>query len=183
MSDAVTTDEVSAALATDCGMWAVWDPEAIEQLADDESWEVETLEDEELVELVQAGQMVPVNIGADGSYQFVLRVVEDDNGGLTDRETEYLSDTSAPYLFVSSGSVCLSGLESVSADSDGNVIELPLPPGRYKTTTHLIDWSAEPGAQDADGQPTDTALPDFVILVRPEPQPQPDYRTSLVTFA
>ncbi|RJQ68157.1 hypothetical protein D5S17_33190 [Pseudonocardiaceae bacterium YIM PH 21723] len=182
MSDALTTDEVSAALATDSGMWALWDPEAIERLADDDSWEADTLEDDELVELVSAGQIVPVNIGADGSYQFVLRVVDDTTGGLTDREKQYVSDSSAPYLFVSSGSVCLSGLECVSAEPVGDVIELPLPPGRYQATAHLIDWSAEPGATDVNGEPTDNALADFVVLVHPEGTPAPGYRTSLVTF-
>jgi hypothetical protein len=49
-----------------------------------------------------------------------------------------------------------------------------------QVTIHMLDWDWEPGAKDEAGRPTAQALPDFLVLVSPEPSLA--YRAELETF-
>lgn len=77
--------------------------------------------------------------------------------------------------------MALSGIEAVGADLDA-AETIALAPGRYAVEVHLIDWQAEPGSTDADGNAVDGALPDFVVEISPEPDPAPPYRRTVETF-
>ncbi|GAA2779881.1 hypothetical protein GCM10010452_04630 [Crossiella cryophila] len=148
-------------------MLAIWAPEEFAGIVDQQSWVAELGTEEGIRARIAAGGLVPINIGGNGAWEVVLRVggPEAPAGGmgLSAREERYVMLSSEPYLLVCHGMVHVGGIEEVSgrpADTG-----LPLPPGRYSVSVHLIEWDAEPGSRDADGQPTADALPDFVVLL------------------
>jgi hypothetical protein len=72
-------------------------------------------------------------------------------------------------------------LEQVGSHG-GGAVRIPLAAGRYRVQVNLIEWDAEPGSVTADGLPTASALPDFIVLVEPETHLSADYRVSVETF-
>lgn len=169
---------------TDAGMCALWNPKRFATVVDYNTWEAALLDDDDIVRHIQHGDLVPVYIRSDGAWGFTVRIGPPDQV-LTERERRYLAVSSEPYLYVSDGELCVSGLEHVSADPDdrlGTTTRIALPSGRYQVTVHMLDWDKEPGARDSAGKPTAQALPDFVVLVSPESTPRPSYRMRLETF-
>ncbi|WP_433668374.1 hypothetical protein ACQP06_31140 [Nocardia sp. CA-136227] len=167
----VSSERVFTAV-TGSGMLALWDPAAFTHVVDYDSWEVELLDDEPVVEHIRAGRLVPLNILSDGRFGVLVR--QGAAGELTERERQYAQNSSEPYLFVSTGVANISGIEEVgsfdeeeSTVADMKPTEIDLPAGSYAVTVHLLDWEAEPGATDDKGDATPTALPDFVVLIAP----------------
>lgn len=174
--------EIAGALATDAGMFALWAPVSFNYITDNETWESALLEDEAIARHIVAGVSVPVNIGADGAFQFVARVgTTAAPSDLTEREAQYAFVTSEPYLFISTSHTMFSGIEHVQAAADAG-LRIPLHTGRWSVTISMIDWGAEPGQKDDAGQPTPTALPDFTLLINPEPSTAAHHRTKVQTF-
>jgi hypothetical protein len=174
-------------LRTDAGMCALWNPKCFATIVDYDTWEDALLDDQDLLRHVQHGDLVPINLGGDGTWGLTVRIGPPNQAVLTERERRWLVVSSDPYLYVSDGELCVSGLEHISADPDPDdrlrtTTRIGLPSGRYQVTVHLLDWDKEPGATDAAGQPTAQALPDFVVLVSPEPTTRPSYRMRLETF-
>ncbi|MFF2553459.1 hypothetical protein ACFVUS_20845 [Nocardia sp. NPDC058058] len=172
---------------TGSGMLALWDPVSFAHVVDYDGWEVELLEDEPVGEHIQTGKLVPLNILADGRFGVLVRVDATGAAELTARERKYLQESSEPYLFRSTGTAKVSGIESVGAfdDTEASVAdmvptEIDLPAGDYAVTVHLLDWEAEPGAMDDEGDATPSALPDFVVLI--EPAAGHSFRTAIETF-
>jgi hypothetical protein len=60
--------------ATDAGMHALWKPARFTGITDYETWENALLEDDDIIQRVRAGELVPVNIRSDGAFQFLVRV-------------------------------------------------------------------------------------------------------------
>lgn len=171
-------DETAAAfavVATNAGMLALWSGAAFEAVHSYEDWEDRV--NERLEDAIALGEMVPVGIQGDGA--FAVRVAAAP-GGLTDREQQFTVVTSDPYLLVTNGPTFLTGVESVG-DRDSAPVALELGHGRYSVRVSLVAWEDEPGARDADGNPTPNALPDFVVQISPEDGAQ-TYRTSAATF-
>ncbi|MBC6451699.1 DUF6386 family protein [Actinokineospora xionganensis] len=168
-------DDPGRVVYTSAGLCAVWQPEAFAHVVDLDTWEDHVAEDEALIRQIAAGAFVPINIGGDGAFQVVIRQTP-----LTERERRYLLVSSEPYLLISKGSVNLGGLENVG-EYVGDGEELELPAGRYSVYVHLIDWKLEPGSF-ADGEPTASALPDFVVEVAPETDADQVYRGQVRTF-
>jgi hypothetical protein len=168
--------------ATDAGMWALWRPTRFAQVEDYDSWEAMLLEDEDIGRHITEGALVPISIGCDGSFGFEIRIGDAGEPGLTPREQAYLVVSSSAYLLVSEGEICFSGIEHIGMPIAANVTRVSLPAGRYRVTVHLIEWNAEPGAKGDDGAPTDSALPDFLILIGPENARVDSYRTQVRTF-
>ncbi|WHT15646.1 hypothetical protein N8J89_21110 [Crossiella sp. CA-258035] len=152
--------ELSRVASTESGMLAIFAPEEFAGVRDQVSWAAELGSAEKIRERIVAGGLVPVNIGGDGAWQVVLRA---DGTGLTEREDRYLMLSSEPYLLVCHGIAHIGGIEEVCAEPQDT--GLPVRPGRYSVVVHLIEWEAEPGSRDADGQPAADALPDFVVLL------------------
>ncbi|MEV7192307.1 hypothetical protein AB0N81_10945 [Streptomyces sp. NPDC093510] len=176
-------DEVPATVVTDAGMLVLWDPQRFETVVDYDTWEDELLEDEDIVRHIQAGALVPLNVGADGSFAVLVRSgTAAAPAALTDRETAHQLVASQPYLFVSRGRALVGGIEDVSADASDGVIEHSVPEGRHAAVVHLIDWQAEADSQDAVGHPVPGALPDFVVLINPAQPGQGTFRTAVNTF-
>ncbi|WP_411112114.1 hypothetical protein [Streptomyces sp. c-19] len=170
-------------MATDAGMLVLWDPQGFEAVVDDETWEDELLEVEDIAPHVQAGSLVPLNVGGDGAFSVLVRVgTAAAPAALTERETAQQLVASQPYLFVSRGRALVSGIEDVRGDASESVIEHPVPEGRCAVVVHLIDWQAEAGSQDEEGQPVPGALPDFVVLINPVQPGQGTFRTAVNTF-
>ncbi len=125
-------------LGTDAGSWLVWQPEAFAHVHDYESWSSELEEDDDISRHVRAGVAVPIRIGSDGAFSFLVRVGR--SGGrlrgpttadLTERERRYRLVSSEPYLFVAHRRVVVSGIEHVGAVDPDRQLSVDLPEGRW----------------------------------------------------
>jgi hypothetical protein len=168
---------------TDAGMLAVWNAKRFSAIRDYASWAKSLETDEAILRHLTEGYLVPINIGSDGVSAFTVRINRRTTAQLTNREAKYVFISSEPYLFVSSGEMCLSGIEHISASPDTALANrMALEEGRYQVTVHLIAWDDEPGSRNENGAPAAHALPDFVILISPDTLPTPPYRMKLETF-
>jgi hypothetical protein len=174
--------ETSLVARTDAGMLALWNPARFSAIADYQTWENALLEDADIARHIRVGGLVPVNIGGDGAFGLQVRIGPSGTLALTGREEQYLLASSQPYLYLSGGVACLSGIEGICADPDPAVATLAIPAGRCAVTVHLIEWEAEPGAKDHRGGPVPDALPDFVLLIGLQPAEGTRYRAELRTF-
>ena len=166
---------------TDAGMLALWNPTQFSTIVDYDAWERELLKNEDILQHVRAGHLVPINIGRDFAAGITARIEPLAGPKLSEREARYLFASSEPYLYVSDGEMCVSGLEGIGRDPPPSGV-MAIAPGRYQVTIHMLNWDDEPGAKDETGRPAAHALPDFLILVSPEPTPNSVYRTELETF-
>jgi hypothetical protein len=173
----MTGGEVARVVRTNAGMCAVWQPEAF-HFDEFVEWEDWATENQRLLESITEGTFIPVNVGGDGVFGVVVRW--NASAALTAREEEYLVVSSEPYLFECRGSFAMGGLEEVGNDSLASSSPIPLASGRYAVTVFLIDWKADSRSVDALGKPTDTALPDLVVLFNKEATGP--FRTRLETF-
>ncbi len=175
--------EVSTVAGTRAGMLGLWDPAAFSGIVDYDTWESEFLEEEDIVRNIRSGSFVPVNIGGDGSFALVVRSgSQEDPAVLNGREEQYLLASSRPYLFMSGSSACVSGIEKIESIPDETVEAFPLKAGEHSVTVHLIDWAAESGSRDREGNPTESALPDFVILINDTGNFNGPWRDDVETF-
>ena len=177
MKAAMTDCEISRVVRTNAGMCALWQPESFE-FEEFEDWEDWATDDQNLVVSTVSGLFIPVNVGGGGVFQIAVHWGE--GAGLTASEQQHLLVSSEPYMLISRGWFVLGGLEDVG-DADftsGN--QVPLVPGRYAVTIHLIDWKADPASVDEVGKPTESALPDFVITLGIDSGGP--YRTKVQTF-
>jgi hypothetical protein len=172
--------EVSYAVATSAGMCALWQPEHFAHVTDLDSWEDEVAEDSALIRHMESGAFVPLNVGGDGAFQITVRGGSG-NVELSDREASYVLVSSQPYLLDSRGAVALGGLESVGGAMRQDAIDIPVEEGRYSVTVYLLDWKAEPGSLATEGNPSVSALPDFLVELKEAPAPG-GYRTKVNTF-
>lgn len=169
--------------ATDSGMLAIWDHLHFPNVVDYDTWEAQLLEDVDIAKHIDAGAFVPLYIHADGAFECDLRIGTTDVPAiLTERENKYLLVLSEPYLFRSTGTLCISGIEHIESKPGSSVGILPLEAAEWSVIVHLIDWPEEPGARNADGKPSATALPDFVVLVNPANDRLSSYRKKIDTF-
>jgi hypothetical protein len=164
---------------TDAGMWLLWQPQAFASVRDFESWAAELEDDPDILRHVGHGDCVPINIGQDMAAAFVVRVADATGPAtLAERESAYLVVSSEPYLLVSHGAVALTGIEDVRGD--GSSAQVALAEGQWAATVHLLAWDDEPGMK-VDGQPSQEALPDFLVLLNPAEGSQ-RFRSGVTTF-
>jgi hypothetical protein len=74
MTDASAVTQTSVLAATDAGMHTLWNPSRFTSITSYETWEDALLEDDDITAHVRAGELVPINIGGDGAFQFLIRV-------------------------------------------------------------------------------------------------------------
>jgi hypothetical protein len=164
------------AVRTDAGMLSVWCPAYFHDVDSYEAWEARV--DERLEDAIAAGELIPVTIASDGAFGVRVAIASSD---LTEREQKYAVITSEPYLLaVRGGAVCLSGIEGVG-DEERAALRVTLPDGRYVVRATIVAWDEEPRASGPDGNPTEDALPDFVVRMSPEAGDE-SYRTAEITF-
>jgi hypothetical protein len=58
---------------TDAGIHALWNPSRFTGITDYQTWEDALLDDDDITEHVRVGKLVPINIGGDGAFQFLVR--------------------------------------------------------------------------------------------------------------
>lgn len=169
-------DSLTAALPTDAGMHALWDPEAFSDICSIASWEDQVLEDRDIERHIAAGRFVPIYVHSDGAPAIELRVgTSSETAALRPEEERWHVSSSQPYLFVSHGSVTLSGLEYIHGDFEGPLRTLELPSGRWKVKIHYLSAEGEERSSD------NMYPPDFLVTLNPE-KTQNTYRTSVETF-
>lgn len=169
--------QVDEVISADAGMWCLWDLDAYEHVDSYDAWEVEFCEDEDILRQIQARTFVPINLFSDGCCKFRLKV----DGQLEEKERAYLLGESQEYLFRTNGQLALTGLESAGhTPEDGIFIELE--PGAYSVKAYAIDWEEDPDSVDANGDPTEDALPEFIIILTSDPDESKEYFTGLETF-
>jgi hypothetical protein len=166
-------------LATDSGMLCLWDAGTFSHIHDYDSWESELCEDADILRHIAAGHFVPLNTGGDGAFAVEVRQTSPDS--MNPREREYLLVPSQPYLLRCTGKAFVSGLEHVGANP-GSCLALDLEPADYTVHLKLIDWAEEPGATDAQGNPSANALPDMIVFIERATDNRPNYRKELDTF-
>lgn len=160
--------EARGLVATDAGMQVLWHRKPFSRVVDYDSWDDELLEGGGIARHIEAGSMVPLSTGMDGAWEFVVRWGAE--ASLTDTEQQHVVRASEPYLLVSETDVRVSGIEHITGNAEEDEgFAVPLPPGRWSVTVHLID-------ADALGEPLD-----FVVLVEPTTENE-RYRTSEQPF-
>lgn len=163
-------------------MHCLWSDAAFSEVHDYDAWEKELLDDADIERHIRAGDFVPIYIHSDGVAEIEVRIGNVAvPAALSDREAKYLTVVSEAYLFRSRGSLCVSGIEDVSAEPDEATGIVTLPAGEYKATVSLLAWDEEPGMKDAQGNARPGALPDFLVLVNPRGK-ETNFRTSVETF-
>jgi hypothetical protein len=173
--------DLARPLVTNAGMFGLWRPERFSAVVDLDTWEDEVADNASLAGKIAEGAFVPINVGGDGAFQFMVRGSAPGES-LSDRERRFLIVSSEPYRLVSGGSVELGALEAVGPQADEQAVSIPLPAGGYSVVVHLVDWQAEPGMVTEDGDPATDALSDFVIEIFDELSAGSVYRTSVETF-
>ena len=73
----------------DAGMHALGNPSRFTGITDYQAWEDALLDDDDITEHVRAGQLVPVNIGGDGAFQFLVRVSTAEGGPIVAGQARY----------------------------------------------------------------------------------------------
>lgn len=155
-------------VATDAGMQVLWHRKPFSHVVDYDTWEEELLDDGGIVGHIAAGSMVPLSNGVDGAWEFIVRWGAE--ASLTDAELQAVEARSEPYLLVSETDVRVGGIEHITGNAeDDEGFAVPLPPGRWSVTVHLID-------ADALGE----AL-DFVVLIKPAAAGE-SYRQAVEPF-
>ena len=169
---------VRKTISTDAGSMFLWDQDSFSNVADYLTWSKELEDETNIRRHIEAGRIVPVSWGADQASEVVARLGAPSR--MSDREKEYLLVPSQPYRFQTSGKVCISGIEMISGVPGDDVMSFEVDPGAFAVYVNMIAWMDEPGAENADGSPAPTALPDFIVYLdapnaelkyRIEPQP------------
>jgi hypothetical protein len=161
--------EMTTFLGTAAGMHALWQPELFQY--DSGAAPRPAPGEHELRRYVAQGALVPINLGLDGGWQFLVRCATGAlPARLTERERAYLYLSSAPYRIICRSYLLLSGVEHVGPQAFGTMdgsaaLRVDLPTGEYSVTVHVIDVAADPDALDERGEVTAGAPPDFVILI------------------
>ncbi|WP_412541853.1 hypothetical protein R8Z50_04695 [Longispora sp. K20-0274] len=106
--------QITRALRTDAGMFGIWQSEYFANVTDLDTWHEKLSTDDLISAHIEAGTFVPINIGADGAFQFTVRGGSD-VAALTARENRYLLGSSQPYLLVAHGPAELGPLEAVGS--------------------------------------------------------------------
>jgi hypothetical protein len=150
-------------LVTDAGSKFLWDHDSFNGVDDYESW-AKVLEDEaQIREHIKAGRIVPISWGVDAASEVVVRLGSPSQ--MSEREKEYVLVPSQAYSFHTSGRACVSGIEYISGSPTDGVLSFEVEPKAYAVWVVMIAWMDEPGAENEDGTPTDSALPDFIVFL------------------
>ena len=82
---------------------------------------------------------MPINIRSDGVFACDIRAgTSDEPAGITEREAQYLTVKSQPYVFRSTGELLVSEIEHIEHAPSTRVGKLALPSGDYAAVVHLI---------------------------------------------
>ena len=154
-------------------MHCLWDLLPFRSIDDYESWERELLEDNGIQRHAAAGHLVPINIHSDGAFAFVVRVDPGGSPALTSDEERRVVVSSDPYLFRSTGTLALSGIEHVHREPEPRVVvTAQVESGDYEARVFLMDYDDIPDKTENH--------PDFILLIGRVSASS--HRTSIETF-
>ncbi len=166
-------------LGTNSGMWALWDCESYKDVTDYEHWEPLFCEDKDIEKQIETNAFVPIYVHADGIRSFTLRINEE----LSEKEENYIITKSEEYLFSTSGRIAVSGIDYISSDVvEQQTILAEVPKGYYSVEIVVIAWDDDPEAFLENGEVSEDALSDFVVILRSDADPHGAYRKSVDTF-
>jgi hypothetical protein len=173
---------INQVIATDSGMFAIWDADSFETIIDYDSWAEKLENDREILEHIDLGVFVPINIQSDGAFQFVVRLGDaDEKEQLSSREQKYVVVASEPYLLDVKSEIYISGIESIGNPKPPENLKIPAQENRHSVVIYMLDWEKD----KADSNPQDVEsfelLPDFVVLINLE-NIHTDYRKKIITF-
>lgn len=168
---------LAASLPTDSGMHGLWDPDAFKNICDFDSWARNFVENADIQRHIAAGSFVPIYVHSDGAPLIELRVGSAQVAATFEPGTQTrVERRSKPYLFVSTGMVGISGIEYINGYSSDGSRFLGLPTGRWTVEVLEVEPQDELDKQLAD------KVPNFVVLLNPEPAQRPQYRQNVDTF-
>lgn len=169
--------DIRASLPTDSGMHGIWDPNAFKDLCSFEAWEKTFVNDPDIEASIKTGSFVPIYVHSDGTPLINVRIGRNESmATLTPAETQHVRNESDPFLFLSTGTLAVSGIEYIGGRGPTTARMTPLESGRW--SVRVFDLAAPEGP---DGKPL-PEIPDFVVLVNPESSPALKYRESVETF-
>lgn len=151
---------------TEIGLCALWDSQSFPMVYDYRSWEAEVGTAPAMQRHLAGGFLVPILVNCPGVFDFEVRVNwTGEPVGLDEREAALVAASSEAYLFRSSGRVCFGGLEYLDCVASSEAGALEIDPGDYECRIHLLAWNEEADCLTEDGRKSNTALPDFVVLL------------------
>lgn len=166
-----------AALPTDSGMHALWDPQSFRSVCSFETWEDAILKNDGIRKAIGVGAFVPIYVHSDGTPLIDLRIgTRDKPSVFGDVPNGKITRQSKPFLFVSQGHVALSGIEYIRGTTDASTRVLPLRPGRWSVVTAEVE--TREGVPEKDGE----TVPNFIVLINPEIAPETVYGQTEETF-
>jgi hypothetical protein len=150
--------QLTAVVATDAGMHALWDTAAFGMIGDYDTWARELGDDADIERHIEACHLVPINIRSDGTFCVNVRA---DSGAMPELgadEKQRVVVSSEVYRLTTLGRIGLSGIEYVGP-IDERVAQGRLEPGEYDVIVHLMDYDEIPSRGNEH--------PDFVITLGP----------------
>jgi hypothetical protein len=166
-------------LATDSGMWGIWDYYTYSHIDSYEDWDKIFYENINIEKQIVQNTFVPINIRQDGSFEFQVKI----NDKLDNREEKYLLVKSKPYLFQTAGKIKLCGIEKIEKNiKENDCLTLDIEKGKYTINICLIQWDQEPNMRLENGTPKPNALPDFIVLINSVENENIEYNKNIETF-
>jgi uncharacterized membrane protein len=158
-------------LATDSGMWGIWDINEYAHIMNYDDWEKFFLENVDMQEQIVRSKFIPITIHSDGVFEFETRVgTMGELAVLSEDEKKMVVVASEKYGLNASGKVGVSGIEHIDGKfQEESVCIIPLQ-GWYSAVVYLIDREKNPDA------------PDFIILLNQEAEYSHQFSTRLKTF-
>ncbi|MBI3723698.1 hypothetical protein HY251_07055 [bacterium] len=160
------------AFETDQAVLAVFEPRVLQhRMREPRTWwrEGSVLDVPEVLE----GKLALFPIGDEGSFTARLSL---DAAPLTDVEKPlHVGTVSGLGVLIEAGDVFVGAAERLPGDGIGDrIVALPgtgaflkAPPGEYLVSVHVLDWRTKRTFFDEDGEPLETAPPDFVVALAP----------------
>lgn len=171
--------EIKKNLTTDCGMFGIWDKKYFEKITSYEEWENEFIENEDIEKNIEQSTFVPIYIHTDGTFQFKVKY----EGNLDEREEKNIINKSKEYLFKTEGESYLSGIEYIESNVDKDrCLKLDLEKGIYSIQMNTIAWDNEPDAFLPNGDVSENALSDCVVIIKKIDKIDKDYKKDVETF-
>jgi hypothetical protein len=121
---------------TGAGWCCIWDPAAFTHITDEDAHFDALIDEDGLARTIAAGRIVPINDEADGGYDIGIRVVDDASAP---PEADCATEVSQPYKLLTTGEICVSGMEFVGHPTDSTVHRLTIPSGKYVATVYNLD--------------------------------------------
>lgn len=170
-------DSILDEFNTDTGMHGLWDFQSFKQICSNPEWESNFVESGSIRKLIKRGAFVPIYVFSDGSPVIELRIgAQQKHAKLSSTEQGLVAHQSEPYLFISNGSVSVSGIEFIRGNVTEDVKSAYLKTGRWTVIVYLMHHEHSPQTN------TGVSSKHFIVTINPETKKLP-YRETEATFS